>query len=117
MKGNWEGYYRYDNNWIREAKGIKKTGFSIEIKAFDGNNFEGSVNDDVATGGMAETGRIIGTVSKNMIRFRKFMPVGSEIHPDGSSRKTGREHKTIYYSGILSEDELLLRDNGNSGVQ
>lgn len=108
MKGSWDGFYRYDRDRIREATGFEKTGFTIEIMVFDGINFEGTVNDDTATGGMAETGRIIGTISKNTIRFRKFMPVGSEINPDGTSQKTGKKHKTIYYSGTLSEDGTII---------
>ncbi|MFD1603492.1 hypothetical protein ACFSJW_11765 [Flavobacterium artemisiae] len=72
MIGNWKGYYKFDNEKIQEAMGFEKTNFTIVIESFENGNFLGKVNDDVATGGMKETGNVVGKVKKDQVRFRNL---------------------------------------------
>jgi len=104
MKGSWTGYYKYNKEWIQQAVGYEKTGFTMNIHLSDNKTFEGSVNDDIATGGMHGTGMIKGTINGNKITFKKFMPEGSLINPDGSHVTTNRVHNTLHYSGKLVND-------------
>ncbi|RZJ52808.1 MAG: hypothetical protein EOO44_10670 [Flavobacterium sp.] len=105
MKGNWEGYYKFDNKNIQASIGFEKTNFKIEISKFDGINFYGKVNDDVYTGGMKETGDIIGKVNKDKISFRKLMPKNDVVFPDGEREVYDRKHPVLYYIGVFSDDK------------
>jgi hypothetical protein len=76
MIGHWKGHYTFEKEQIQKMIGFEKTYFEITIEKFDGVNFSGTVNDDIATGGMEETGKIIGKVENNKISFQKLMPIG-----------------------------------------
>ncbi len=79
MTGNWKGYYKFENEKIQKATGFEKTNFEIVISKFDRINFSGIVKDDVETGGMEETGEIIGKIDNNNISFEKLMPKHYQI--------------------------------------
>lgn len=110
MTGTWKGYYKYNSEWAEEATGFEKTGFTITIDSFDGTTFQGTVNDDTATGGMEGTGKIMGSLNGAIISFRKFMPEGSLLDADGKHIYTGKKHDTLYYSGkLLKEGQFVGR--------
>ena len=106
MIGTWEGYYKYDNERIQNAVGFDKTNYTITIDSFDGINFQGKVNDDLATGGMKETGIIYGKFKDGEISFKKLMPKACLIVDlEGTRKETDKKHKPLYYSGTFSKDK------------
>lgn len=114
MLGSWKGFYKYENEKIKKINGYEKTEFEITVDHFDGKNFSGKVNDDVKTGGMKETGRIVGKIVNNRITFEKSMPINSKIiNTKGERKQTDKKHPTIYYSGTLSEDKTEIIGNWN----
>ena len=108
MLGNWNGYYKFKNERIQQAIGFEKTNFEIIIEKFDGINFTGIVNDDIKTGGMAETGKIIGKITNNKISFQKLMPINNQINLQGERQNIDRKHPTLYYYGTLSENKTEI---------
>jgi len=105
MTGTWLGYYKYDNELHQKTIGFDKTNFTIIIQSFDGKNFKGIVNDDITTGGMKETGDIVGSVEGEKLSFQKFMPRETLFNPNGERITSDKKHRTLYYSGILSNDK------------
>jgi hypothetical protein len=108
MIGNWKGYYKFDNEMIQKAMGFEKTNFNIVIESFENDNFTGKVNDDVATGGMKETGNVVGKVKNDQVRFRKFMPLNCQILQNGERIMVDRKHPTLYYEGTFSKDKTEI---------
>ena len=105
MTGTWKGYYRHDIEFMRKETGFDKTGFTIKITAFDGKNFSGSVYEDIATGGMPETGKVTGRVEGKTINLKKMMPVQTLVHPQlGRIRNEHKKHSALYYSGTLNPE-------------
>lgn len=104
MLGNWKGFYKFDNEKIQKIIGHNETEFEIIIDKFDGKKFSGKVSDDEKTGGMKETGEIIGKIENNEIYFEKLMPKNYQIHINGERERLERKHPTIYYFGKLSND-------------
>lgn len=105
MTGTWLGYYQYDNADLQKAMGFDKTYFTIVIKSFDGNHFNGIVNDDIKTGGMEGTGEIVGEIRQGNVYFKKFMPGESLLYPNGELKYSDRKHPTLYYTGVVSKDK------------
>ncbi|WP_281231067.1 hypothetical protein [Flavobacterium gelatinilyticum] len=105
MTGNWNGYYKFDNEIIQNAMGFEKTNFTIVIENCEGADFQGKVNDDVSTGGMKETGNVIGKVRNNVIKFQKFMPKNCTIDGSGNRETLDKKHPTLYYEGTFSQDK------------
>jgi hypothetical protein len=105
MTGTWLGYYKYDNKHLQKASGFDKTCFTIIINAFDEKYFKGIVTDDVKSGGMEGTGRIIGEIEGEKISFRKLMPKRSTMYPNGERKYSDKEHPTLYYTGTFSKDK------------
>jgi hypothetical protein len=105
MTGNWNGYYKFDNERIQNAIGFEKTNFTIVIDSYEQGTFQGKVNDDVTTGGMKETGHVVGKVDKNEIRFKKLMPKNCIIYANGERKTSEKKHPTLYYEGTFSEDK------------
>jgi len=102
MKVTWEGIYKFDNPRIQKMVGFDHTNYTIIIDNFD-TQFEGTVTDDISTGGMEGIGKIIGSLKGTSISFKKFMPVGDRfIDWEGNREKTNKKHSTLYYSGTLS---------------
>ena len=102
MLGNWKGSYKYGNEKIQKIIGHSETEFEIIIDKFDGKNFSGKVNDDEKTGGMKETGEIVGRLENDTIYFEKSMPRNYQISVNGERKYTEQKHPKIYYSGKLS---------------
>jgi hypothetical protein len=71
MIGNWKGSYKYGNEKVQKIIGHNETEFEIVIDKFDGESFSGNVKDDEATGGMKETGLIVGRIENDTIYFEK----------------------------------------------
>jgi hypothetical protein len=112
MLGNWNGFYKYRNEKIQKIVGFEKTDFEIIIDKFDGVNFSGKVKDDEKTGGMNESGEIVGKILNNKISFEKSMPKNSQIiNTKGERKITDKKHPIIYYCGTLSEDKTEIIGN------
>ncbi len=112
MLGNWKGFYQYRNENIQKIVGYDKTDFDLYIDKFDGVNFSGKVKDDEKSGGMKESGEIVGKILKNKISFEKSMPVNSQIiNKKGDRKISNKKHPTIYYFGTLSEDKTEIIGN------
>jgi hypothetical protein len=106
MIGTWKGYYKYDYKAAQKIVGADVTNFTLVIHSFDGKNFEGTVKDDLSSGGMEGEGRIIGEVENNVATFRKLMPKSTYAYKDGTRRNIDKKHPTVYYTGIISPDKL-----------
>lgn len=105
MKGTWQGFYKYNNKTVQQLMGFDKTNFTLIIKIVNGIAFEGTVIDDITTGGMEGEGKITGTLKGNKITFKKFMPRESVLlDVQGNRRQTEKPHNILYYKGILSRD-------------
>ena len=117
MIGNWKGHYTYENKPLQKVIGFEKTYFEITIEKFDGVNFSGIVNDDIATGGMKEIGKIIGRVENDKISFQKLMPINDQISLKGERIKTNQKHPTLYYFGTFSKKKPLSLAIGNSNEE
>lgn len=112
MIGTWKGNYKYNNKVVQKIIGFDNTGFTIRIDKFDGENFEGIVNDDTETGGMKDSGKIIGTVKNNKIQFKKFMPKNRIIVSAIETRTVPeKKHPTLYYYGTFSKDKNQISGN------
>ena len=105
MIGQWNGHYKFESEKIQKIRGFEMTKFEIIIQKFDGINFEGIVNDDIETGGMAETGKIIGNVENSIVSFEKFMPKRNVLNLKGGRKEIEGAHPILYYSGILSKNK------------
>jgi hypothetical protein len=108
MLGNWEGFYKYENEKIQKVVGYEETEFEIIIDDFDGRNFSGKVKDDEKTGGMKEIGIIAGEILNNKVIFEKYMPKNNIINTKGERRQLDKKHPKIYYSGTLSENKTEI---------
>lgn len=105
MIGTWLGYYKFDSERGQKLIGFDKTNFTLIINSFDGKNFRGTVNDDIETGGMKETGNIIGHINNENIFFKKFMPKLTVFYNDGTRETLDKKHLTLYYYGRISKDK------------
>lgn len=109
MTGKWLGFYQYNHQEAQRLNGFERTFFIINIQSFDGENFKGTVQDDVDTGGMKEEGIVEGYVEGNNVFFIKLMPVHGVLN-NGSQRliKKKEKHPTLYYTGTFSNDKKEL---------
>lgn len=107
MLGNWNGYYKYDNEKFQKLVGYEKTNFTITIEAFENDRIKGSVIDDINSGGMKGKGEIEGEVHKGHIYFEKRMPFETLVIDKKGTRKiTDKKHKPIIYKGELINDNV-----------
>lgn len=109
MIGTWLGYYKFDSPRAQKIRSHDQTNFTLTVHTFDGRNFKGAVKDDVNSGGMKETGQIIGEVDGMNISFRKLMPVRVFIYPDGERKSENKKHPTLYYTGTFSDDKKEVK--------
>ena len=100
MKGKYRGYYRYDNERIRNYIGFEKTFFDIEIEEENNTNFRGMVQDDKVSGGQEGFGIIIGTIDGASISFTKQMSTASSFGQGGKVNTYHTKGPKIYYSGV-----------------
>ncbi|HEY5407385.1 MAG TPA: hypothetical protein VIJ92_09860 [Ginsengibacter sp.] len=105
MTGTWLGYYKYDNKNLQKSFGFDKTHFTIIINSFDQKCFKGNVTDDVKSGGMEDTGEIVGQIDGENISFKKLMPRKSIIYPNGELKYLDKKHPILFYRGKFSKDK------------
>lgn len=106
MKGKWKGFYTQSSARLPEKIRTQETKFEVEITAFDGQKFSGTVQDDLATGGTRGIGKISGTIQNGTVNFVKEMPVQSVYTKEGSIIEEDRPHRKIYYSGKIKNNEI-----------
>lgn len=104
MKGEWQGYYRYNSAAIQQKRGIDKTYFYMHIQSADNGRFSGTVEDDLSTRGTPGTGSIKGSLTGRHIAFVKLMPIKTMLAANGESVHMKEKHPPLYYSGTVSED-------------
>ncbi|TFF36326.1 hypothetical protein [Mucilaginibacter psychrotolerans] len=107
-KGNWQGYYQFDNKRHESMRGHKHTYFGIAIVNIADNRFSGTVQDDLASGGTEGIGEITGTVDGDEVEFIKQMPVMTVLRADGTRQTFNKKHRKIYYAGKLSADGMSI---------
>lgn len=106
MLGIWYGFYQYKSKTARKIAGFEKTNFTLTIDFFDGQHFSGVAQDDLKSGGMNESGKIVGQIDGNVIRFTKHMPKQQRIIDSSGTRQTfNKPHPILYYSGSIDKDK------------
>jgi hypothetical protein len=104
-KGTWKGQYKYDSKAVQQTKGVEATNFVIDITDIHKENFTGTVEDDLATGGTEGIGKITGRAVGTYVEFIKQMPIMTTINPKTGVTKTyNKKHMPIKYTGTLSAD-------------
>jgi hypothetical protein len=110
--GRWNGDYSFSNQEINKARGFGKTNFHIDILTVDDNNFIGTVQDDLNTGGTEGVGEVKGKVTGDKIEFVKLMPIMTLLVDKKGTKKTfNRKHRPIYYTGQFSSDRKTISGN------
>ena len=90
-------------------KGVDATNFEITVTSTEGDRFNGSVQDDLTTGGTEGIGKIVGKISGDKIEFIKQMPVMTLMVDKKGTRKTfNRKQRKIYYTGVFSNDRKTI---------
>jgi hypothetical protein len=118
MIGTWKGKYRYDKEVIQKIVGFEETLFTIVINTFDGTYFEGVVNDDIDTGGMKDTGRVIGKIYGKKITFKKLMPRNYQIVDEIELRTiSDKVHPTLFYSGKFNKEKMEMTGRWKFGIK
>ena len=103
-KGQYSGFYKYDNINIQRNLGRDQTFFEIDITEIDGQSFCGTVRDEPI--GQPGIGTIKGRYKGNKIYFIKQMQIAQIMLPDGQVKTSNKMHPKIYYEGIVSEDRF-----------
>ncbi|MDR7128046.1 hypothetical protein J2X69_000374 [Algoriphagus sp. 4150] len=109
LPGTWIGTYRYNITDDFKDEKTKEVEFTINITSVKGKKFEGSVEDNLSTGGTPGIGRISGKYSDSEVSFNKNMPIYAEM----SSNKEhvldkNKLHPTIMYVGEFSRDKKTI---------
>ncbi|MBK9422413.1 MAG: hypothetical protein IPN44_15405 [Flavobacteriales bacterium] len=76
----------------------------MNIDTFNGQQFQGTVKEDMGTGGMSAVGEIEGTLKAGRLHFVKRMPLHEMMFNDGSRKTSQMQHAEIFYDGRLSLD-------------
>ena len=84
-KGQYNGFYQFDNNKITKSLGFDKTYFTIEITDLDEKHFKGWVEDNRLNGGMEGRGTISGNINGNKVWFVKKMPYLTQLVKDSET--------------------------------
>lgn len=109
MSGVWNGTYTYDIPEEYKDERTKEVRFKIVIDSVNKNQFKGTVEDDLSTGGTPGVGDINGKYNDYELTFEKDMPVYARIEMDGSrSIDKNKKHPTIIYSGEFSRDKKIV---------
>jgi hypothetical protein len=105
MKGQFTGFYKYDNKFADKLLGREQTFFEIEITEDDGANFYGTVKEEEV--GHPGIGTITGIKHGNEISFIKQMPTAGRLGMDGQIKYHNRNHPKLYYSGSYIDDRYV----------
>lgn len=107
MIGTWIGTYRHESKRIPELRRNQLTPFTIEITAFDGFHFSGTIEDDVLSGGTRGVGVIEGKLKNTSISFTKKMPILTYFTPENLLlEESDKPHRVIYYTGKFEEGKI-----------
>lgn len=107
--GHWIGQYKFDEAVQQKMNCFESTNFEIEITNIDNDVFQGTVQDDLTTGGTEGVGEIQGKVTGDTVAFVKQMPIMTLIvDNDGRRKNLNRKHRKIYYSGTFSSDKKSI---------
>jgi hypothetical protein len=98
LLGTWTGAYKFDKH-PEPGRDNKETWFTIIITEADGNNFSGTVRDDLETGGTKGEGTVEGKCDNSSISFIKQMPVRTMVSKNGDRIEAPVKHKPVYYTG------------------
>jgi len=112
LPGTWKGIYTYsypDENGVESTQEVK---FRIEILSVNKDQFEGTVEDDLLTGGTPGIGDIRGNFNDFELSFEKKMPISARLEIDGSrSIDASKTHPAILYSGEFSRSKKVITGN------
>lgn len=109
LAGTWHGMYTYDQHINLIPKERRSVSFTISIAAVTGNQFTGTVQDDLATGGTPGIGKVTGTFTRHTLTFDKQMPINSMIDEQGNSvNDESKPHPAIRYSGSFSRNKQYV---------
>ena len=109
QKGSWNGYYSFSNQEINKARGFDNTNFEIIISTLNANEFTGTVQDDLNTGGTQGIGEVAGKVEGDKIEFVKRMPIMTLlVDKKGTIKTMNKKHRPIYYSGQFLSDKKTI---------
>ena len=111
MIGSWKGYYKYDNQTAQKVMGAELTHFTVVIHSFDGKFFEGTIRDDLSSGGMEGEGQIIGKIENCTVTFKKIMPKSTYVYKDGTRKTLDKRHPAIYYTGTIARNKMSMEGN------
>lgn len=106
MIGTWTGTYRHLSKRIPEERRNMSTGFKMMITEFDGENFAGTIEDDLETGGTKGIGTVTGTILNSKVSFVKQMPVLTFLNSEGRNEMEDKPHRKVYYSGMLEGNTI-----------
>lgn len=106
MTGIWIGTYTYNIPDEFKDERTKEVEFTININLVKGKKFEGSVEDNMSTGGTPGIGKITGEYSDHELLFEKNMPIHATIGRKGEHHiDKNKKHPTIVYEGEFSRDK------------
>lgn len=105
MIKTFKGSYQFDSDKAQQVIGHPRTYFIIEMKIFEDDTLNGTVKDDVKSGGMNGIGSITGEVRKNSIYFEKQMPEHCILDLKANTRYTIEgKHPVIFYTGTADRE-------------
>lgn len=109
MLGIWNGTYTYDMPEEYKDERTRTVEFKIVINSVSKNQFIGTVEDNLSTGGTPGIGTITGEFDDNEIFFEKNMPIFARIENDGShSIDKSKKHPSIIYEGEFSRSKKII---------
>lgn len=109
MTGIWMGTYTYNIPDEFKDERTKEVEFTININLVKGKVFEGSVEDNLSTGGTPGIGKITGEYSDYELSFEKNMPIHATINKNREHLvDKNKKHPTIIYEGEFSRDKKII---------
>lgn len=108
MQGKWKGQYWYLGNVPEQIKN-RKTSFIVNILPFTNSKINGTIEDDLTTGGTEGIGEISGNIKGDTIQFVKKMPIQTMRFKDGTKITKKKPHVPIYYSGTFNQEKTKIK--------